>query len=278
MLVFKNIAVYYNKEKPQNRPPAQAAAEFLCAEGANAAVYDDCGTLTAENTDLLITVGGDGTVLMAGRAAAGKKIKLFGLNAGNLGFLTGADVSNYKEILSGVIRGKYSGRDVSLLSVSVFKGGKYIAQEAPALNDCVIKTGGARAFTLELALDGKTEHGFFGDGIIAATPTGSTAYSLAAGGPVAAPEVDVILLTPICPHSLTQRPLVLNANAQILLTPRFKREGDYATVNLDGQITYIIENGDSVLITTGKRKLKLLQAEGADFLKTLSAKLNWGNR
>ncbi|MDR0291899.1 MAG: NAD(+)/NADH kinase [Elusimicrobium sp.] len=278
MLIFKNIALYYNKEKPHNRAVAETVAKFLAGEGANALVYDDCGGITQENTDLVITVGGDGTVLNAGRNIVHKKIKLFGLNAGNLGFLTGADLSDYKEILNQVIRGRYSGQDISLLSVSIFKDGKYTVKEQAAFNDCVIKTGGARAFTLEMSLDGKQEHKYFGDGIIASTPTGSTAYSLAAGGPVIAPEVDVILLTPICPHSLTQRPLVLQGSAQILLTPRYKRDGDYATVNIDGQITYIVESGDSVLISTGRHKIKLLQAEGNDFLKTLNSKLKWGNR
>ncbi|ACC97984.1 ATP-NAD kinase [Elusimicrobium minutum Pei191] len=279
MIIFKNIGLYYNKEKTHNRAVAEAVASFLQEQGAKTTIFDNSDfTHMLAEIELLITIGGDGTVLQAGRAALKKKVKLFGINAGNLGFLTSADLINYKEILSQIIRGKYSGHDLSLLTVSIFKNGKYITKEQPAFNDCVIKTGGARAFTIEMSSLGKETQKYFGDGIIASTPTGSTAYSLAAGGPVIAPEVDVILITPICPHTLTQRPLVMQGSSQLVFTPQFKRDGDYATVNIDGQITYIIETGDSVLISTSPTKLKLLQVENYDFLKTLNSKLKWGNR
>ncbi|MGB2578867.1 NAD+ kinase [Elusimicrobium simillimum] len=279
MIIFKNIALYYNREKQHNLKVAKDVAAYLESQGVKTKIYEDIqSTKLDAGTQVIISIGGDGTVLHCARAVAHQKVKLFGINAGNLGFLTSADLKNYKEILYKIIRGKYTGHDLSLLAVSIFKDGKYILKEAPAFNDCVIKTGGARAFTLEMTSTGKHVQKYFGDGVIVATPTGSTAYSLAAGGPIVVPEVDVMLLTPVCPHTLTQRPVVVPGKYKMIFTPYFKREEDYATVNLDGQITYIIGSGDSVLITGGTHKIKLLQAENYDFFETLNYKFKWGNR
>ncbi|WP_424244009.1 NAD+ kinase [Elusimicrobium posterum] len=279
MIIFKSIAIYYNKDKAHIKPSAEAVAAFLTEQGVKTKIYDNCEKKKVDpGTDLLISVGGDGTVLHAARGAAKQKLKIFGVNAGNLGFLTSADLTNYKEILSSVIRGKYSGQDLTLLTISIFKDCKYIVKEQTAFNDCVIKTSGARAFTLEMSCDGKDPQKYFGDGVIVATPTGSTAYSLAAGGPMVAPEVDVMLVTPICPHTLAQRPLVLPGRTQIIFTPKFNKDDDYAKVSIDGQISYRVRNGDSILISAAKHKIKLLQAEGYDFLKTLNTKFKWGNR
>jgi len=279
MITFKNIAVYFNKEKKHNKFVSKEIAAFISGLGFKTKIYDDFEEKRlAANTDLLVCVGGDGTALQAAREAAKRNIKIFAINAGHLGFLTGADLVNYKEILPQILAGKYIKQDLNMLSVNIFRDGKQPVIDQLAFNDCVLKTAGSRAFTLEMTMTGKSIQKYFGDGVIVATPTGSTAYSLAAGGPIVHPDIDIVLVTPICPHSLTQRPLVIPYKSHITFTPQFKRESDSAVVSLDGQASYKINSGDHVSISGGTHRVKLLQPEGYDFFQILNAKFKWGNK
>ena len=147
-----------------------------------------------------------------------------------------------------------------------------------AFNDCVIKTISPLAFNLKAYLNGKELKHFYGDGVIISTPAGSTAYSLASGGPIVAPDLDVLIITPICPHSLTDRPLVLKADGELIFEPIFKNHEDKAVVSFDGQHSYSLTPEDKIILKCYPHKAKLIGSDNFDFFGRLRQKLEWGTR
>ncbi|WP_428897402.1 NAD+ kinase [Parelusimicrobium proximum] len=276
---FKNIAVYASKDKPKCAASAVPVKDALEAFKFSVRVYGSLDDESlAQNTDLLISVGGDGSMLRAVRAAAELGVPVLGLNAGNLGFLTGADIKDFESaVYETLVLGKYKTERRSLLSVSVKESGKYIFKSKLCLNDCIVKALGVRATQLQVFFNGENLETFFGDGLIVATPTGSTAYSLAAGGSIAHPATDTMMLTPICPHTLSYRPLLL-PEGNIVITPKLKTEFDRATVSLDGQLGVNISNEGRVEIRISKRHAKIMFTEGYDFFQSLRHKFRWGGR
>jgi len=225
--------------------------------------------------DVLISLGGDGTLLRCARAAAPKKIPVLGINCGTLGFLAAAERENVQDALEQLLKGNFSIQQRMMLQVGVWK-----KQGAPqrfiALNDCILRAAATRSF-LTHAHWNKTEiPSYFGDGVIVSTPTGSTAYSLAAGGPIVEPTVNVLVVTPICPHSLHQRPIVLQADGKLTLTPVFKHAKDKALLSLDGQISLLLTEGARVEIEKSPLCAGLITLPKRDFFTVLHRKLNWG--
>ena len=265
---FTRIAVFHNPQKPHNAPLAQKVCAFLRAQGAMAELLDDLEQLCKH--DLLISMGGDGTILRCARDASPKNIPIFGINCGTLGFLAAAEKDNLEQDLTLLLQGKCVLNKRMMLMAQV-NGKKY-----PAFNDCVLRTNKPRAFVTRAVWNNKELPAYYGDGIIVATPTGSTAYSLAAGGPIIEPSVPVLTITPICPHSLYQRPLVLAANGVLTLTPDLKTDG-HAFISLDGQNNVDVTTGDSVSITRSPFDAQLLCLPGRHFFTLLHRKLNWGN-
>lgn len=228
-----------------------------------------------DKADVLISLGGDGTLLRCARAAAPKKIPVLGINCGTLGFLAAAEQDKVQEALEQLIKGNFSVQQRMMLEVRVWNKNKTV-QHFIALNDCILRSAATRSF-LTHARWNKTEiPSYFGDGVIVSTPTGSTAYSLAAGGPIVEPTINVLVVTPICPHSLHQRPIVLQADGKLTLTPVFKNTKDKALLSLDGQISLPLRDGARVEIAKSPLPVGLITLPKRDFFTVLHRKLNWG--
>lgn len=273
---FKRITLHFNANKRNSVALARRVRAFLESKNVTVDFCNECEDLIfPPKTDLLICVGGDGTVLHSARRAALFKVPVLGLNSGTLGFLTSVEGEHFKEHLEKILSGHYTKAERTLLNVNIYRQNKLAAKNLTAVNECVLKASGIRAFTTEITYEKYQLNEYFGDGIIVATPTGSTAYSLAAGGPIVAPGVNTFLLTPVCPHTISQRPMVL-PEGKIILTPRFKRPKDTAVVSLDGQGSFIIESGDRVEITRSKHKAVFIYDKEYDYFKNLYNKFKWG--
>ena len=227
------------------------------------------GNDLASAVDMLVVFGGDGTLLMAARLAMGSDVPILGINMGGFGFMTVINLDEMLGVMELVLDEKYSTSQRMMLDVSV-EGAQY-----PALNDVVINRGNlSRMVNLETFVDGKYLSTFKADGLIISTPTGSTAYSLSSGGPIVLPELNSIIINPICPHTLTNRPIVLPPESAIDVIV-WTKEGK-ASVTLDGQDLFILKSGDRVGIQKSKYHINLVESPHRDYLEILRTKLGWG--
>jgi len=225
--------------------------------------------------DAIVVLGGDGTLLAASHLIEREDVPLIGVNFGSLGFLTEVTPSELCPVLTRVLAGDYPYEERSLLRAVIRRSG---ASEftGDALNDIVVTKAGAlsRIVELEARVDGAFVSAFRADGLIVASPTGSTAYSLAAGGPILHPALGAIVVTPISPHMLTNRPLVLADSATIEL--RLAVPGGEVHVTLDGQRGFPLSHEDTVTITRSPRRLRLAISPARDYFEVLRKKLRWG--
>jgi NAD+ kinase len=227
-----------------------------------------------ERADPIITLGGDGTLIGVARYVEGKSPVFVGVNFGNLGFLTEIRPDELMSVLDDVVKGGVKCAERLLIDVQVHRKG-VIVFESRAVNDVVVQKGArSRLPQLDLAVNGHDVARIRADGIILSTPTGSTAYSLAAGGSIAHPSLSVILVTPICPHSLTNRPLILPGSAMVEVElPRFD---DEVIVTVDGQVSAPLESGDIVKVSQAKQTVKFVVSREKSYFDILRTKLNWG--
>jgi NAD+ kinase len=230
-----------------------------------------------DELDVLITLGGDGTLLRGAHLLDGRPVPLLGINLGRLGFLTSAARTELHEAMGRVLRGEYWLDVRSTLDVTVEDASGIRVGPLNALNDVVLHKGGlARVIRLAVHV-GPERHEvgtYTADGIILSTPTGSTAYSLSAGGPIVAPEMDCIVATPICPHTLVVRPLVLPPDTDIRVTPMTGL--DEVVLTVDGQDGAELSPGDQVLIRRSERTVPIIRFADQNFFATLRRKLHWG--
>lgn len=230
----------------------------------------------AANADVVIVLGGDGTMLGVSRLVAEKGIPIIGINLGSMGFITEI---NRDEIFSSIDRMLSDGCAVEerlMLTASIIRDSEKIA-EYTVLNDVVVNKGAlARIIDLETYVDDVYVTTFKSDGLIISTPTGSTAYSLSAGGPIVHPTLDCIVLTPICSHTLTNRPIVLPGASKIEVTLKTLSEDVYLT--LDGQTGFSLRRDDVIDIVKSEFKTRLLIPCERDYFKILRTKLKWGER
>jgi NAD+ kinase len=226
--------------------------------------------------DLCVVVGGDGTLIRAVRLLDGFEVPVFGVNAGALGFLTEIPRAQAVELLDATLAGTVKIEPRIKLRVRLLRGGKEVVDEE-VLNDAVINRGAiARMVDLKTRIDGAEVTSYRADGLIVASPTGSTAYSLAAQGPLLHPSVEAIVVNPICPHSLGQRPLVVPDRARIDVQVQ-DAQGEIL-LSLDGQSSYGLEAGDQVIIDRAAHRALLVKNPQLDFFAVLRAKLRWGDR
>ncbi|MFB3813805.1 MAG: NAD(+)/NADH kinase [Terriglobales bacterium] len=222
-----------------------------------------------------VVLGGDGTLLSAGRAVARAGIPIIAVNLGSLGFLTEVPLSELYTTLEAADNDQCPMEKRAMLHVQLVREGECIA-DYDALNDAVVnKSAIARLVSLDLMIDGIFVSNYLGDGIIVATPTGSTAYSLAAGGPILMPSVDAFIINPVCPHSLTHRPLVVRDMAEIDIVCRSVEQD--AFLSIDGQVGVPVVDGDRVVCRKSKYCVKLLRLRKT-FFDVLRTKLKWGQR
>ncbi len=277
---IRSVILFYNSKRRKAIGYAAAIERRLKAAGAKVCkvcVNDPACELP--RADAAVAVGGDGTVLYAARHVISRGLPVLGINAGGLGFLSGMEQKDFLKEAELFLAGKFSKARRSLLSVSVRRGGRQVFGPLPALNDCVLRNPEARAFQLRASFGGQFLSDYFGDGLIVSTPSGSTAYSLAASGPIVMPDLEVFLLSPICPHTLTHRPIALSAAKELELTVR---AGAYAprrlALSVDGQENFALEPGDSVLVSRYPRSFELLVPRGFSYFDILRRKLSWGER
>ena len=224
--------------------------------------------------DMVVVLGGDGTLLAAARTLRKKRIPLLGVNLGGLGFLTEITLDELYPMLEAILRGDYKTDERMLLDIRVWRKEKII-DEFTVLNDVVINKGAlARIIELETSVDNAYLTTFRADGLVIATPTGSTGYSLSAGGPIVYPSLKSIIITPICPHNLTNRPIIVPKEAAIGVT---LRSGDAEVfLTLDGQVGFKMRLHDRIEVQMGEGFVSLIKSPTRGYFEVLRAKLMWG--
>ena len=226
----------------------------------------------ARQVDLLLVFGGDGTMLHVAREIAGSATPMLGINIGGLGFLTAVPSDEMTRALAAVWRGDFKYESRVLIEVSGRCQGRMIRETA--LNDIVVsRSGVSRLIKLDASVDGELIARYHGDGLIISSPTGSTAYSLAAGGAIVLPTAEVFALTPICPHTLSNRPLILPLTSTIRV--RAISLPPATILSADGQLVTGLDAGDEVTIRRSRGKVRLMHLAGSSFLEALRRKLHW---
>ena len=231
--------------------------------------------LATRSPYLALVLGGDGTLLSAARAVAKAGTLILGVNLGTLGFLTEVSLADLYPALDAVAKGEYVVESRSMLICSLVRGEEVVATHQ-ALNDVVVsKSAIARLNYFELFVDAEFVSSYKADGLIIATPTGSTAYSLGAGGPILKPDVDAFVITPVSPHGLTHRPVVVRDTVEIEI--RVKTAEEEAYLSLDGQVGMPVRDGDVVRCVKAEHAARLLRFHKT-FFEVLATKLKWGDR
>jgi NAD+ kinase len=232
-----------------------------------------------EMVDMVVVLGGDGTLLSVADciAAAGKSIPILGVNFGSLGFLTEVTLPELYTSLETVIAGKARVEERMMLT-STLRRRAGAPTEHLTLNDVVVsKAARSRMLDLSVLVGGEFVTRVKADGLIVATPTGSTAYNLSAGGPIVQPSVDALVLTPIAPHTLTNRPIIIPGSATVRVQPHMEGR-DEAFVTFDGQVGFRLEAGDELAIRRTERRLPLICSSTRSYFEVLRQKLKWGER
>jgi NAD+ kinase len=228
----------------------------------------------AKSSDLLLVLGGDGTLLAASRVAAPHGIPILPVNLGSLGFLTSFTVEELYPALEDTLAGRYSLSERVMLSAALQREGRVIDRQS-VLNEVVVNKGAlARMIEIELRIDGDFVCRYRADGLIVATPTGSTAYSLSAGGPIVHPGVEATIITPICPHTLSDRPVVVQDSCHIEM--QLVGSTDSVFLTLDGQKGIPLQATDHIAISRAKEKLQLILPPRKSYFEILRNKLKWG--
>jgi NAD+ kinase len=228
----------------------------------------------AKNSQLLLVLGGDGTLLAAARVAAPLDIPILPINMGSLGFLTSFKLEEMYPALEETLAGRLPSSERVMLDVELEREGQIVERQT-VLNEAVINKGAlARMIEVELLIDGEFVCRYRVDGLIVATPTGSTAYSLSAGGPIVHPSVESWVITPICPHTLSDRPVVIRDSSEVEIDLSAGTESVFLT--LDGQTGIPMQPADRVRMTRAAERLKLIQPQKKSYFEILHSKLKWG--
>jgi NAD+ kinase len=255
-------------------------------ESATAALIPDAGNRAtmdratlASSVDMVLVLGGDGTLLgMADRIGeAGSCIPILGVNFGNLGFLTEVTLSELYTSLDAALSGSALVEERMMLRATIVRDGSVLSQSIAANDAVVTKTARSRMIDLSVYVGGEFVTRVRADGLIIATPTGSTAYNLSAGGPIVQPTVDAMLITPIAPHTLANRPIVIPGSSTVRVEPNME-ERDEVVLTLDGQSSCRIEAGDDVSVQRAPQPLRLIKPTTRSYFEVLRTKLKWGER
>jgi NAD+ kinase len=280
------VGLVVKRDRPEAAALARSIAERLLSCGAVVLVEPELAAIPGgravvkpamvAEADLIIALGGDGTLLSVARLVGARELRVLGINLGGLGFLTEVSTADAMVAIDRVFAGDFHLDRRATLTVRVLRAGREAAV-SQVMNDAVInKSALARIIDLHTSVDGEYLCVYKADGLIVATPTGSTAYSLSAGGPVVGPSVSVVVLAPICPHTLTQRPVVLSDSAVVrveLLAP-----DQEVTLTLDGQEGISLADGDVIEIAKSPHVVALVRTGHSSFLSVLRQKLHWGAR
>jgi NAD+ kinase len=225
--------------------------------------------------DVVIVLGGDGTLLSMARAVGDLGVPILGVNLGGLGFLTATTLEEMFSAVAALLAGELEVEERMMLAARVRRRGEAVFEHV-ALNDVVIlKSAMSRIINLAVSVEGRYATAYRADGLIISTPTGSTAYSLSAGGPIVFPGMDAIVITPVCSHTLTNRPIVLPGTHRLEVTLQTAQQ---VMVTLDGQVGIDLEESDTVEVWQASARIRLVRVPQKDFFSVLRTKLKWGER
>jgi NAD+ kinase len=284
--MFNRIGLVAKPGDVRVRDALRQIIDILDRRGLEAAIDRNCAELLGtsqtathespgDGCDLVIAVGGDGTMLNAARALPNFDVPLLGVNLGRLGFLADLAPDSLHASLTGILDGQFVEERRFILRCSVQRDGECISTR-DALNDVVVnKWHTARLISIQTYVDDVFVSSQRSDGLIISTPTGSTAYALAGGGPILHPALDAVVLVPICPHTLTHRPIAVPGDSRIRIVLG-THELDEARTTVDGEATTKLAPGDEVLISKSGLSVRLLHPAGHDYFAVLRAKLHWG--
>jgi NAD+ kinase len=268
---IKRVGLIGNAEKPDCAGILRKAARLIQRAGRKVISHDDTAALARE-ADLLLVFGGDGTMLHVAREIAGSTTPMLGINIGGLGFLTAVPSDGLAHALNHIWKGEFQYESRVLLEASGTCNGRPVHENA--LNDIVVGRGAvSRLIDLDVSVNGEWITRYRCDGLIVSTPTGSTAYSLAAGGAVIFPTADVLALVPICPHTMSNRPLILPLASTIRI--KAISPAPATILSADGQLVGELDAGDAVTIRRSRRTVRLMHLADSSFLEALRRKLHW---
>ena len=290
---MKRIGIIAKKNKPEAVAIARNLMEWLRSKKIEVYIEEEIGqlfTLAASepypktvkresiptDAEMIIVLGGDGTLLSVARQVWNKNIPILGVNLGGLGFLTEITLDELYRVLERVLQGDFEINEREVLNAAVIRRGDRIA-EFTVLNDAVINKGAlARIIDLETTINGEYLSTFRSDGLIISTPTGSTAYNLSAGGPIVYPSLHTIIITPICPHTLTIRPIIIPDDVKIRAS--LKSRSEEVLLTLDGQLGFTLEFEDVVEVGKAEGRILLIKSPYRRYFELLREKLKWGER
>lgn len=284
---MKKIGIFAKVHDPRCQSVAVELVSWLRSRGIAPLVEEhlarhlklDCGSAREDippQVDLVVVLGGDGTLISVARLVGTCEIPILGVNLGSLGFLTEITVEELYDSLDGFLAGDYRISPRMMLLASVEREGQELTSHQ-VLNDVVVNKGAlARIIDMEVVVGGHYLTTFKADGLIISSPTGSTGYSLSANGPILQPSLDSLVITPICPHTLTNRPVVVDAMSEVVMTLRSANEDVYLT--LDGQVGFELKYADVIRVRKAAHHTRLVMSPRRNFFEVLRTKLKWGER
>ena len=290
---MKRIGIIAKRNKPEAVTIVKNLVEWLRLKKIEVYIEEEMETLLSlslsgpylnsvermelpSHVEMMIVLGGDGTLLSVARQVWNRDIPILGVNLGGLGFLTEISLEELHSILERVIQGDFKTDERDVLNAAVIRKGERII-EFTVLNDAVINKGAlARIIDLEISINGEYLTTFQSDGLIISTPTGSTAYNLSAGGPIVYPSLHTLIITPICPHTLTNRPIVIPDDVEVRALLKSKQQEVFLT--LDGQQGFPLEFEDMVELRKAEGRILLIKSPHRNYFELLREKLKWGER
>lgn len=284
---MKNIAIFAKVHDPRCQGVAEELMKWLIDRGLTPLVEahlarhlsfrsgTDSSAIPVQS-DLVVVLGGDGTLISVARLVGDREVPILGVNLGSLGFLTEITLDELYPTLESCLSGDYTVSERTMLRATIERDGRDTGAYQ-VLNDAVVNKGAlARIVDLEAAVNGRYLTTFKADGLIISTPTGSTGYSLSANGPIIHPELDCLVITPICPHTLTNRPIVVASDA--LITIKLLSMNEDVLLTLDGQVGVELKHGDVIRLRRAEHRTRLVMSRSKDYFEVLRTKLKWGER
>jgi NAD+ kinase len=284
-MVIKKIGIIANVEKEKSAECTIQLRDWALAKGITVLFEEGIAGKIGETkgmdrrelaslVDLLVVLGGDGTILRTVRFVSEYDIPIVGINLGEFGYLTEVNLNEMFSALELIVKGEYQTEKRMMLDITIYLGTETVRQQS-ILNDVVITRGNlSRILNLETTVNERYLTTFRADGIIISTPTGSTAYNISAGGPIVFPEQDSFIINPICPFTLTNRPIIVPDSVEIKVITWTKGQG--AILTLDGQVSYTMKSGDSMIVRKSPYVTNLVSSPHRDYMEILRTKLRWG--
>lgn len=285
--MLKKIGIYAKKSHPEVEQITMVAAQRLTSAGIEVLIEDglaeQIGQVNGHSgedipsaVDMILVLGGDGTLISVARQVGDRQVPIVGVNLGQLGFLTEITREEMPEMLDRLIAGDYKISERMMIDAFIHRDDQVVGKYR-VLNDAVINKGAlARIIDMETYVDGRHLSTYKADGLIISTPTGSTGYSLAAGGPIIYPEINSLLITPICPHMLTNRPVIVWSRSVIEIEVKF--QDDVVFFTADGQVGHKLLPGDRVEVRRSEIRTRLVSSPSREYFQILRTKLSWGER